>query len=288
MKEIVVLSGKGGTGKTALLASFAALSRNSVLSDCDVDAPNLHLLLEPAPNEVHEFHGLQMAEIDENLCNECGACAAACRFNAINGLRVDPLACEGCGLCARVCPLDAIAMQETLAGHWYVSRTRFGPLVHARLKAAQENSGKLVMAVRRRARELAQEMDATLILSDGPPGISCPAISSLSGAGLALIVTEPSLSGIHDLERVLGLCRHFGVRPLVCINKCDLSADNSRLIEDYCNNVGVKVAGRIPFDPDVNNAIVQGKPVVETSDGAASREIRALWEAITTSLVPLT
>jgi MinD superfamily P-loop ATPase len=177
-------------------------------------------------------------------------------------------------------------MRDTLAGHWYVSRTRFGPLVHARLRAAQENSGKLVMAVRKRARELAQETNARYILSDGPPGIGCPAISSLSGAQMALIVSEPSLSGIHDLQRALELCRHFGVAPLVCINKHDLSEENSRRIENHCGDVGVEVVGRIPFDPDVNSAIVEGKPVVETSDGAASREIRALWEAMATCSVP--
>jgi len=286
LREIVVLSGKGGTGKTTLLASFAALAENSVLCDCDVDAPNLHLLLEPLVEETHDFCGLQVAHIDSEACNECGLCAAACRFEAIRDFQVDPLSCEGCGLCARVCPLDAISMHDVLAGHWYVSSTKYGPLVHARLRAAQENSGKLVMAVRKRARELAREMNARYILSDGPPGIGCPAISSLSGAQMALIVSEPSLSGIHDLQRALELCRHFGVAPLVCINKCDLSEENSRRIEDHCGDAGVEVVGRIPFDPDVNSAIVQGRPVVETSDGAASREIRRLWEAIATCPVP--
>lgn len=286
MREIVVLSGKGGTGKTTVLASFAALAENAVLCDCDVDAPNLHLLLRPLIRETHDFYGLQVAHIESEACNECGLCVDACRFEAIHDFQVDPLACEGCGLCVQVCPLNAISMRDTLAGHWYVSHTKCGPLVHARLRAAQENSGKLVMAVRKQARELAQETGAPFILSDGPPGIGCPAISSLSGVGLALIVTEPSLSGIHDLERVLGLCRHFGVSPPVCINKYDLSAENSRRIEDHCGDVGVEVVGRIPFDPDVNSAIVQGRPVVETSDGAASREIRALWEAIATCPVP--
>ena len=286
MREIVVLSGKGGTGKTTVLASFAALAEKSVLCDCDVDAPNLHLLLEPVVRETHDFYGLQVARIDSEACNECGLCVDACRFEAIHDFQVDPLACEGCGLCVQVCPLNAISMRDTLAGHWYVSNTKCGPLVHARLRAAQENSGKLVMAVRKRAREIAQETSARYILSDGPPGIGCPAISSLSGAGMALIVTEPSLSGIHDLERVLGLCRHFSVRPLVCINKCDLSEENTRRIEDHCRDIGVEVVGRIPFDPNVNSAIVQGRPVVETSDGAASREIEALWEAIATCPVP--
>lgn len=286
MKEIVVLSGKGGTGKTAVLASFAALAGKSVLCDCDVDAPNLHLLLEPEVLETHDFYGLQVAHIDAEACNECGLCGAACRFDAIRDFQVDPLACEGCGLCAHVCPLDAISMRDRLAGHWYVSRTRFGLLTHARLRAAQENSGKLVMVVRKRAREIAAETDAYYILSDGPPGIGCPAISSLSGAQTALIVTEPSLSGIHDLERVLGLCRHFGVSALVCINKYDLSAENSHRIEEHCRLLAVDVVGRIPFDPDVNSAIVEGRPVVETSDGAASREIRNLWQAVAAHPTP--
>jgi MinD superfamily P-loop ATPase len=282
MREIVVLSGKGGTGKTTVLASFAVLAENPVLCDCDVDAPNLHLLLEPEPREVHEFFGLQTAEIDESLCNECGVCEASCRFDAIRDFRVDPLACEGCGLCVRVCPLDAISMRDMLAGHWYVSQTQFGPLVHARLRAAQENSGKLVMAVRKRARELAEETGAAHILSDGPPGIGCPAISSLSGASIALIVTEPSLSGLHDLERVLALCRNFNVTPLVCINKYDLSNENTRRIEGYCDDIGVEIVGRIPFDPEVNAATIRGRPLVEMSDGPAAREIRALWDALVT------
>jgi len=286
LREIVVLSGKGGTGKTTVLASFAALAENAVLCDCDVDAPNLHLLLAPQAEEAHEFYGLQVAHTDSEACNDCGLCVDACRFDAIHDFRVDPLACEGCGLCVQICPLNAISMRDTLAGHWYVSRTRFGPLVHARLRAAQENSGKLVMAVRKRAREIAQETSARYILSDGPPGIGCPAISSLSGAQMALIVSEPSLSGIHDLERALELCRHFGVGPLVCINKCDLNEENARRIEDHCGGIGVEVVGRIPFDPDVNSAIVRGRPVVETSDGAASREIKTLWEAIAACPVP--
>jgi len=286
LKEIVVLSGKGGTGKTTLLASFAALAENSVLCDCDVDAPNLHLLLAPQAQEAHDFYGLQVAHIDSEACNECGLCADACRFEAIRGFQVDPLACEGCGLCVRVCPLEAISMRDTLAGYWYVANTKYGPLVHARLRAAQENSGKLVMAVRKRAREIAQDMKARYILSDGPPGIGCPVISSLSGASMALIVAEPSLSGIHDLERALDLCRHFGVGPLVCINKHDLSDENTRRTEDHCRHAGVEVVGRIPFDPDVNSAIVQGRPVVETSDGAATHGIKTLWEAIAARPVP--
>jgi MinD superfamily P-loop ATPase len=280
MKEIVVLSGKGGTGKTSVLASFAALADNKVLCDCDVDAADLHLVLQPTVRETHEFEGLQVAHIDPEKCSECGVCVDYCRFEAIRDFQVDPLACEGCRLCVQVCPLEAISMRDTLAGHWYVSDTKYGPLVHARLAAAQENSGKLVTAVRQKARAIAESTGAEYILSDGPPGIGCPVISSLSGANLALIVTEPSLSGIHDLERVLGVCRHFGVRPLVCINKHDLSEENSRRIEEYCGETGIEMAARIPFDTAVTEAIVQGVPLVELSDGPASRQMKELWKVV--------
>jgi len=286
MQEIVVLSGKGGTGKTVVTASFAALSRSKVLCDCDVDAADLHLLLRPTVLETHEFWGRPLADIDLEACNRCGLCLEFCRFDAIQDFRVDPFACEGCTLCREVCPQEAVSMRENLAGHWYVSDTRYGPMVHARLGPGKENSGELVAVVRGRARRMAQEQGAEYILTDGPPGIGCPVISSLPNVSLALIVSEPSLSGIHDLERVLGLCRHFGVSPLVCINKYDLSEENSRCIEDHCGDVGVEVVGRIPFDPDVNEAVVQGRPVVEVFGGAASREIRALWEAIATCPVP--
>jgi len=282
MKEIVILSGKGGTGKTTIVGSLAALAENKVLADCDVDAADLHLLLSPSIKQETEFWSGQVARIDEQRCTECGLCQELCRFNAIKDFRVDPVSCEGCGFCSHICPVEAIAMEENLSGHWFISDTRYGPLVHARLGIAQENSGKLVAVVRQQAKKIADEQGMDYIISDGPPGIGCPVISSLSGASLALLVTEPTLSGMHDLERVLGVCRYFGVPVLVCINKYDLNEDNTRQIEAYCSNQGVEVASKIPFDNIVTEALVRGVPVVEYADGRTSREIGTLWQKIST------
>jgi MinD superfamily P-loop ATPase len=284
MQEVVVLSGKGGTGKTSIVGSFAALAKSKVLVDCDVDAADLHLLLQPARREKHEFWSGQTAFIAEDRCTQCGLCQELCRFKAIKDFRVDPISCEGCGFCSRICSTEAITMKENLAGHWFISATRYGPLVHAQLGVAQENSGKLVATVRQRARELAGKQGADYIVSDGPPGIGCPVISSLSGANVALLVTEPTLSGIHDLERVLGVCHHFGVPALVCINKYDINEDNTRQIEKFCLGQGVEVAARIPFDNTVTKAMVAGLPVVEYSQNGVSHQIEALWELVSKSL----
>lgn len=284
MKEVVVLSGKGGTGKTSIVGSFAALARSKVLVDCDVDAADLHLLLQPTTRENHEFWSGRVAFIDKGKCTQCGLCQELCRFNAITDFRVDRVSCEGCGFCSQICPAQAITMKEIMAGHWFISDTRYGPLVHARLGTAQENSGKLVALVRQKARELSEKTGIDYIISDGPPGIGCPVISSLSGASVALLVTEPTLSGIHDLERVLGVCRHFSVPALVCINKYDINEENSRQIEGFCQEQGIKVAGRIPFDNAVTEAMVRGLSVVEYTRNGVSRQIEALWELITTLL----
>lgn len=284
MQEIVILSGKGGTGKTVVTASFAALAENKVLCDCDVDAADLHLLLRPTVQETHEFWARPIADIDQDACNRCGLCLELCRFDAIHDFRVDPIACEGCGLCREVCPQEAVTMHDNLAGHWYLSDTRYGPLVHARLGPGKENSGELVAVVRGQARKMAREHGAKYILSDGPPGIGCPVISSLSNVSLALIVSEPSLSGIHDLERMLAVCRHFGVGALVCINKHDLDGEATRRIDDYCCRAKVDVAAMIPFDRAVTEAVVRGVPVVEYSDGAAARRIAQLWQDLSRRL----
>ena len=280
MKEVVVLSGKGGTGKTSIVGSFAAVAESKVLADCDVDAADLHLLLQPAVREQHEFWSGQSAVIDREKCNQCGLCQELCRFKAIEDFKVDTVSCEGCGFCSRICPVEAIAMTENLAGQWTISDTRYGPLVHARLGIAQENSGKLVATVRQQAREMAEKLGLDYIITDGPPGIGCPVISSLSGASLALLVTEPTLSGIHDLERVLGVCHHFGVQPLICINKYDINEDNTHQIEDYCLSQGVEIAGMIPFDNAVTESIVQGVPVVEYSNGRVTQEIERMWHTL--------
>lgn len=280
MKELVVLSGKGGTGKTSIVGSLAALAEDKILADCDVDAADLHLLLEPVVRQKNEFWSGQVAIIDGEKCTQCGLCQELCHFDAIEDFRVEPVSCEGCGFCYRICPAEAITMEENLSGHWFISDTKYGPLVHARLGIAQENSGKLVALVRQQAKEMAEKQGAGLIISDGPPGIGCPVISSLSGASLALLVTEPTLSGIHDLERVLGVCRHFGVPALVCINKYDINEDNAGRIKDYCSKQGIEVAARIPFDNIVTEALVKGRPVVKYSDGPVSRQIKGLWQNI--------
>ena len=255
-----------------------------MLVDCDVDASDLHLLLQPIVKEKHEFWSGQAAFIDEQKCNQCGLCQELCRFNAIKDFRVDPTSCEGCGLCPRICPVEAVAMKEIMAGQWFMSDSKYGTLVHARLGIAQENSGKLVALVRQQARQTAKKEGADYIVSDGPPGIGCPVISSLSGADLALLVTEPTLSGIHDLERVLGVCRHFGVPPLVCINKFDINEENSRRIENYSLGQGIELSAKIPFDNAVTEAMVQGLPVVEYDSNGVSQHIEALWKLVGQSL----
>lgn len=284
IKEIVVLSGKGGTGKTTVVASFAALAAAKVLADADVDAANLYLVLEPQIKQKVAFWSGQKAFIDQERCNRCNLCQEVCRFQAIEAYTIDDVSCEGCGLCAHVCPTGAIVMQEQMAGYWFVSDTRYGPLVHAELGIAQENSGKLVALVRNQAKTLAQENNLACIITDGPPGVGCPVISSLSGADLTLLVTEPTISGMHDLHRVLGVCRHFGVPALVAINKYDLNEENTAQLEQYCRNQDVEVAGRLPFDPAVVRAMKEGKPVVEYSANGISTALEKLWEKVEAAL----
>jgi MinD superfamily P-loop ATPase len=286
MREVVVLSGKGGTGKTTIVGSFAALAQGKVLADCDVDAADLHLLLDPAIGSKNEFWSGQVARIDIEKCSKCGLCEDLCRFGAIRDLSIDPVSCEGCGLCCRACPDEAIRMEECLSGHWFVSETRYGPLVHARLGIAEENSGKLVALVKQAARSIATEHELKYVITDGPPGIGCPVISSLSGADLALLVTEPTLAGMHDLERVMGVCNHFGVPALVCINKCDINEDNAGRIEESCTRQGVEVVSKIPMDNVVTEALVRGLPVVEYSRNGVSEQIGQLWKTISRRLEP--
>ena len=281
MKEVVVLSGKGGTGKTSVVGAFAAMPGAKVLSDCDVDAADLHLLLAPKVREEHEFWSGQVAEIDSALCTRCGLCEEVCRFDAVHDCQVEDVSCEGCGLCARVCPVDAITMRDCLAGHWYVSDTRFGPLVHARLGIAQENSGKLVHLVRQKSKETAEGHGIGLTINDGPPGVGCAVISSLSGADLAFIVTEPSVSGIHDMERVLSVCQHFSIPTLVCINKFDINEEGTTRIETYCADHGIEVVARVPFDTRITEAQVQGVPLIEyTDDPVLAGPIEAAWRRV--------
>ena len=292
MKQVVVLSGKGGTGKTCVTASFAHLAHaglqriSAVLADADVDASNLELVLQPEVREEHVFEGGAVAVIDHELCEGCGTCLSVCRFEAIlepgadgrTQYEVDPIACDGCAACVYTCPTSAVRMQPQIAGAWFDSSSRFGPLYHAALKPAQENSGKLVTLVKQQARLRALDQNIGLALVDGPPGIGCPVISAASGASLALIVAEPSAAGIHDLERVLDLTAHFELPTLVCINKADIYPEGSAQIEAACQERGVEVIGRIPFDASVTEAMVQGEPVTAfRPDAPASLALREIW-----------
>jgi len=284
MKEVVVLSGKGGTGKTTIVGSLAALATNKLMVDCDVDAADLYLLLSPTVRKETEFWSGQLAFIDEEKCTRCGLCQDVCRFNAIDDFRIDPVSCEGCGFCYNVCPEDAIIMKENLSGHWFISDTRYGTLVHARLGVAQENSGKLVAMVRQEAKRIAGEEGLDYIISDGPPGIGCPVISSLSGVDLAVIVTEPTMSGIHDLDRIIGLCHHFTIPVMVCINKYDINEEVARQIERYCLSQGIETTSRIPYDDVATKALVKGLPVVEYTTNGISQQIKMLWQDVAGTL----
>jgi MinD superfamily P-loop ATPase len=284
MREIVIISGKGGTGKTSLAGAFAHLARNKIICDLDVDAPDLHLILHPTREREEEFYSGHEARIDGEKCNQCGLCAAMCQFGAIRdgegGFSVDPLRCEGCKVCVAFCPAEAIDFPEKHCGQWYVSSTRFGPMVHAQLFPGEENSGKLVMLLKQQARELAKVNGAGLVLCDGAPGIGCPVISSLSGAHLALAVTEPTPSGRHDLERVADLCRHFQIAFAVIINKHDLNPQETARIEAYCRDRNFAVLARLPHDLIVTRAMVQGLVVTELPESDFSRELRRAWVRI--------
>lgn len=288
MREIVIISGKGGTGKTSLAASFAVLADRPVITDCDVDAADLHLVLAPEIKERHEFRGGREAVIRADDCIGCSLCLDYCRFDAVktreDPLRgpvfsVDSVACEGCGVCVRFCPVEAIDFPERLCGEWMISETRCGPMVHARLGIAAENSGKLVSTVRQEARRIAERENRTLILVDGPPGIGCPVIASVTGSDLVLAVTEPTVSGAHDLERVLSLTRHFDIQAAICVNKWDLNPGMADRIEQKAREMGARVAGRIRYDRSVTQAQLQDKAVVET-DAPCVEDIRKIWSEI--------
>ncbi|HNQ22871.1 MAG TPA: ATP-binding protein [Phycisphaerae bacterium] len=286
MKELVIISGKGGTGKTSIAASFAVLAGNAVTADCDVDAADLHLVLAPQVQQRGGFRSGHEARIRTEDCGGCGVCARLCRFGAVGQQQgpdgavtyaIDPLACEGCGLCARYCPQQAIDLKERDCGEWFVSETRCGPLVHASLDAAAENSGKLVSLVRDKARTVAKEGGRELIIVDGAPGIGCPVIASLTGATAVLIVTEPTVSGAHDLERVAAVARHFAVPAWVCVNKWDLNPGMTEQIEATVRRQGMQVAGRVRYDRDVTAAQVAARTIVEFTVNGAGGDVRALW-----------
>ena len=280
MKQVAIVSGKGGTGKTSIIASLAALAQGTaVFADCDVDAPDLHLILCPEILERREFYGIQRAFIDLEKCIQCGICQDACRFGAISDFEVETPLCEGCGVCQLVCPEDAVDMRDVQAGEAYISQTRFGPMVHAELYPGEEASGKLVAMVREMARDLAAEKNLDLILIDGSPGIGCPVIASLTGVDLALVVTEPTVTGEHDLVRLLDVADHFGIKTTVCINKYDLNPEAARKIEELCGKRGVKIAGRLPYHTSVIEAMVKAQAVVEIG-GPVAEAIEDMYKGL--------
>ena len=291
MKQLVVLSGKGGTGKTSIAAALAHLANENdafgsvVLADADVDAANLELLLSPSNSKKTDFKSGQVAEIDQELCAGCGECLQVCRFDAVrmneSKYFIDPIACEGCAACYYTCPCEAISMSEQLAGAWFSSDSVSGPLFHAALRPAQENSGKLVTLLKQYAKLRALDEGFDLLIVDGPPGMGCPVISAISGADMALIVAEPSKAGVHDMRRILDTADHFGVPTVVCINKSDISHEGTAEIEQYCREESISVAGTIPFDIDITRAMAQGQTVIAYQpEGMASQAIRTLWHRI--------
>ncbi len=281
MKQIVVISGKGGTGKTVVTASFAALAEKKVMADCDVDAADLHLLLKPTIKERHIFKSGATAFIDKKICISCGKCRELCRFDAISrDFIVDTISCEGCAFCSFVCPEGAIKMRENTTGEWFISSTRFGPMVHAKLGIAEENSGKLVSLVRSKARELAQEENLDWVIIDGSPGIGCPVIASISGVDVALVVTEPTMSGLHDADRVIKVARHFNVPVKLLINKFDLNEEMSGEIENYAKKENVEIIGKVAFDEKVVRAMVEGKTIIEYTDNKTTQVIKEAWHAL--------
>ena len=284
MKQLTIISGKGGTGKTTVTAAFATLSDSHVIADCDVDAADLHLILEPEIEKREEFYGGKTAVIDGDKCQQCDECIRVCRFDAIENYTVDPISCEGCGVCVQACPEGAIRMKQHMSGHWFISKTRAGYMTHAKLGIAEENSGKLVSLVRQQAKLIAERDKKDYIIIDGPPGIGCPVIAAITGVDLLLAVTEPTLSGIHDLERVVGVANHFNIPVVVCINKYDINPENTSRIEAYCTEHNVEVVGKILYDSCVTKAMVAKKSVVEYSCGEVTEEVVRIWGKVSQRL----
>jgi MinD superfamily P-loop ATPase len=282
VKELIVISGKGGTGKTSLIAAFADMAKNHVLCDADVDAADLHLITAPDIRHRHDFQSGHSATIRADRCTQCGLCREMCRWGAISDqFVVDSIECEGCGVCVDFCPEQAIDFPVSTCGEWFISDTRFGPMVHARLGIAEENSGKLVTLVRQEAKKLAEHQHHDLVLTDGPPGVGCPVIAAIGGADGVLIVTEPTVSGRHDMMRVVELARHFRVPAMVCVNKFDLNPEMTARIERFADENGVTLTGRIPFDPMVTKAMIQAQTITEFDPKAdISAAARGVWETV--------
>ena len=283
--EIAIISGKGGTGKTTIAASFAALAQDLVVVDCDVDAPDLHMLLSPSIKKETPFQAAKVATIDIEKCTECGICEEHCRFDAISPPLVNPIACEGCAVCEYVCPEQAVQMIDRISGYLYESDTRFGPMAHAKLLPGEGNSGKLVTEVRNLAKAIANDTESECILIDGSPGIGCPVIATVAGIQVGIIVTEPTLTGIHDMERILTLLERFNITAKVIVNKFDINEKNSKKIEIYCENRDIEVLGKLKFDPITTKSMIAAKTLPEFApDSEFTKTLRDIWNKISKSI----
>lgn len=279
MKQIAFVSGKGGTGKSTLVSSLSILVNNKMIADCDVDAPNLHILLQGDILKKEDYFGAKEAVIDEQKCKKCGLCWQTCRFNAISeDLKIIPMKCEGCGACTLVCPYDAIKLEEVKTGETYVAKTDRGTFSHALLDTGAEGSGKLVTEVRKKVKEF--EADEDWLLIDGSPGIGCVVIASITGADAVVVVSEPTQSGISDLKRVLGVAEHFGIKGYVCINKYDLNLEISNEIDEFCQKSNHPVIGKIPFDPSIVDALREFKTPIEAGNNKVADEIKNIWNRL--------
>ncbi|WP_406659903.1 ATP-binding protein [Methanolobus sp. ZRKC3] len=281
VKQMTIISGKGGTGKTTICSAFASLAENAVVADCDVDAADMHLILKPDIIEANDFYGLKVANIDADLCTRCKECVSSCRFAAISeNVEIDAYSCEGCAVCEYVCPQNAMSMIERKAGEYFSSMTRFGPMAHAKLGIGEEASGKLVSTVRKSAMELVMSADKGLVVIDGPPGTGCAVIAAITGVDLVLIVTEPTVSGIHDLERVLEVAEHFRIPAAVCINKYDINKENTQIIQDYCIGREIEIVGLLPYDRTPVDAMLNGKTVIEFAENEFTSGVLSVWENV--------
>jgi MinD superfamily P-loop ATPase len=286
MKEITILSGKGGAGKTTVAAAIASLAPNAVFCDNDVDAADLHLIFKPEVKETHKYDSGSLAVINQKTCTNCGLCEDSCRFNAIHKNKndypeVNPFQCEGCRLCERICPANAITITQNLNNSWYISETRFGTLVHAKMGPGEENSGKLVSKIRERAKEIATKTKASYIINDGPPGIGCTAISSITGTDAVLLVIEPTVSGLHDAKRVVQLIQSFEIPVFAAINKYDINTEFTKTVEDYLLETGIPLAGKIPFSELMVESMIAEKTIIEFAPTKAiSKEFSTIWSAI--------
>ncbi|WP_291327942.1 ATP-binding protein [Desulfovibrio sp. UCD-KL4C] len=279
MKQLVVISGKGGTGKTSVVSALAAVGPKKVLADCDVDAADLHLILSPTILETHQFISGERPAITPELCTQCGMCIEHCKFDAISqNFSIIPEKCEGCGVCSFICPAGAVTESPRNCGEWFKSDTRFGTMIHAALGIGEENSGKLVTTVRNASTATAEENGAELVLVDGSPGVGCPVIASLTNADLAVFVAEPTISAVHDLKRVHQLTEHFKIPSMTIINKCGINADQENEIKKFCSEKEIIIVGELEYDTIFTKAQLAGQSAVEFDPNGLGKKIKNIWE----------